>query len=151
MILLSLWQSGQRVDPRKAISEQFTKESWDPDTWIGVVVVAAAILILFVLLHFIMYYEKRSGDPQLARSPHKLFRDLLSFLQLGHSQKELLKRIAKDLQLQSPSTMLLSPGRFVEHSKRWLAQTQDGSNRYGNELDRIAEVVFASPPEHSGS
>ena len=57
-----LLQATSRPDPRVVLQRQFSKQAWDSETWMGIIVVAAGLTIFVVILHFVLYHEKRGGQ-----------------------------------------------------------------------------------------
>lgn len=138
-----LLQSGQTIDPRKAIFDQFNKQPGDPATWSGVILVIAAILILLLVLHFILYYERRTDETQSTRDPLKLFKEVLCELELSTAERDLLKRLARDLELASPTALLLSPTGFSNHVQKWLSMSKTKA-KHEQQFQQLSRKLFGS-------
>ncbi len=134
----------QRVDPRVLLHEQFDKDAWDPATWKGMIIAVSAILGLLVILHFVFYYEKRAKQPHLPNCPHKLFAEVLHHVGLTTAQRELLLKMARDLKLPAPTTMLLTPGALAQASDCWLKNRPRTAPQELQHLRTIAVVLFGA-------
>ena len=137
-----LLQATSRPDPRVVLREQFSKQAWDPESWMGFIVVAAGITIFVLILHFLLYYEKRGDKSRQVSSPQKLFREVLKRLELNVAQRALLGRMARDLRRRSPTQMLLSPKFFDQAVAQWLSKVSVGPDRRAQELRVIGEKLF---------
>ena len=72
----------QANGPFEVFQKEFNKEAWDAETWTGIVMVASAACILLVLLHFILYYERRAAEPRQLHNSQKLHVEVLRRLPL---------------------------------------------------------------------
>ena len=133
-----LAQVSRNVEPWSAVHDQFNKGAY----WKGIVLVMAAILAFLLLLHFILYYQKRVEHPKQERDEHKLFSEVLRSLPLRVMQRNLLTRMARDLKMSSPLDMLLSPRLFTVASRRWLSATTTNTAKRAAELKEIAAALF---------
>jgi len=141
-MIAALLQASDRVDPRVVLREHFSKSAWDPESWKGIIIVAAAITIFVLILHFVLYCEKRSAKPRQANSPTRLFRDVVKQLQLNAAQRSLLTAMARDLKLESATHMLLSPKLFEQARQKWTSMVQPDSAARADELKTIARELF---------
>ena len=141
-MIAALLQASNRVDPRVVLREHFSKSAWDPDSWKGIIIVAAALAIFVLILHFVLYYEKWTAKPRQANSPTRLFGDVLKQLQLNAGQRSLLTAMARDLKLESATHMLLSPKLFAEARQEWTSMVQPASAARADELKTIARELF---------
>ncbi len=147
-MIAALLQASGRVDPRVVLREQFSKSAWDPESWKGMIIVAAAIAIFVLILHFVMYYEKWAAKPRQVNNPTRLFSDVLKQLQLNAAQRSLLTTMARDLKLESATHMLLSPKLFEQAGQKWTSMVQPDSSARADELKTIARELF---PQSSAS
>ena len=141
-MIAALLQASDRVDPRTVLSEHFSKSAWDPETWKGIIIVAAAIAIFVLILHFVMYYEKWAAKPRQVNSPTRLFSDVLKQLELNAAQRSLLTTMARDLKLESATHMLLSPKLFDQARQKWASMVQPHAAARADELKTIARELF---------
>ena len=137
-----LLQATGRVDPREVLQRHFAKDAWDTQSWTGFIAVAAAIAIFVVILHFILYYQKRVEQTPQLRRPDKLFREVTRLLGLTSQHRAVLSRIAGDLKMRSPTSMLLSPASFSAASQQWLSLQDTSSGKHEDELHAIARLLF---------
>ncbi len=141
-MIAALLQASDRVDPRVVISEHFSKSAWDPESWKGIIIVAAALTIFVLILHFVLYFERRSAKPRQANNPTRLFSDVLKQLELNAAQRSLLTAMARDLKLESATHVLLSPKLFEQAGQKWTSMVQPGSAARADELKTIARELF---------
>ncbi len=141
-MIAALLQTVKRVDPRVTMSEYFSKSAWDPDSWKGVIIVAAALAIFVLILHFVMYYEKWAAKPRQVNSTTRLFSEVLKRLELSAAQRSLLTTMARDLKLDSATHMLLSPKLFEQATAKWTSMVQPDAAARADELQTIARELF---------
>ena len=141
-MIAALLQASDRVDPRVVLREHFSKSAWDPESWKGTIIVAAAIAIFVLILHFVLYYEKWTAKPHQVNNPTRLFSDVLKQLQLNAAQRSLLMIMARDLKLESATHMLLSPKLFEQARQKWTSMVQPDSGARADELQTIARELF---------
>ncbi len=147
-MIAALLQASDRVDPRVVLQEHFSKSAWDPDSWKGIIIVAAAIAIFVLILHFVMYFEKWSTKPRQVNNPTRLFSDVLKQLELNAAQRSLLAAMARDLKLESATHILLSPKLFEQARLKWSSMVQPDAAANADELKTIARELF---PQSSAS
>ena len=141
-MIAALLQASGRVDPRVVLREHFSKSAWDPESWKGIIVVAAAITVFVLILHFVLYCEKRTAKPRQVNNPTRLFSEVLKHLELNAAQRSLLTAMARDLKLDSATHMLLSPRLFDQARLKWTSMMQPISAAHGDELQAIARELF---------
>ncbi len=141
-MIAALLQASDRVDPRVVLREQFSKSAWDPESWKGMIIVAAAIAIFVLILHFVMYYEKWAANPRQVNNATRLFSEVLKQLELNTAQRSLLTAMARDLKLESATHMLLSPKLFDEARQEWASMVQPDAAARADELKTIARELF---------
>ena len=110
-----------------------------------VVVVVAGIVLVACCVAWIQRRRTRKHAP--IRDPKRLLGDLLEGLSLTASQRRLLERVAKDLRLENPAVLLLSPTLFDRHMDRWRALNRPShrdAGRRGEDqtVTRTREVLF---------
>ncbi len=141
-MIAALLQASDRVDPRVVLSEHFSKSAWDPESWKGLIIVAAAITIFVLILHFVMHYEKWTTKPRQTNNPTRLFGEVLKQLELNAAQRSLLPAMARDLKLESATHMLLSPKLFEQARLKWASMVQPDAAARADELQTIARELF---------
>ena len=141
-MIAALLQASDKVDPRTVLSEHFSKSAWDPESWKGIIIVAAAIAIFVLILHFVMYYEKWSAKPRQTNSPTRLFSEVLKQLDLNAAQRSLLTAMARDLKLESATHILLSPKLFDQARQKWASMVQPDAAARADEVKTIARELF---------
>ncbi len=105
--------------------------------------------------------QQNRSSGQVLDHPGKLFRVVIARLRLGVLQRDLLRRMARELQLVHPTVLLLSPEIFHEHSQQWLNgihfDPEQGSSddhraaRQRDSLDDLCHAIFGIrlPPTDS--
>ena len=141
---LFLMQVSPRPDPRVVLQEHFSKPAWDAASWTGIIAVAAAIAAFFVILHFIMYYQKRLRSPRQFRKPERLFGEMLSQLELTRAQRVLVARMVRDLRSPMPARILLSPKLFTQATIQWLASREKDRPIHEDQFREVVSKLFSS-------
>lgn len=139
-----LLQVSSRPDPRIVLQEHFSKPAWDAESWTGIIAVVAAIAAFFVILHFIMYYQKRLRSPRQFRKPERLFDEMLSQMELSRSQRGLVLRMVRDLRSPMPARILLSPKLFTQATALWLASREKDREIHEDQFRDVASKLFSS-------
>lgn len=116
MMNYSLMQS----NPWQAVHEEFQEGGTIGELFWPVVVLAVALagLVLFQRL------QQRFSGKKVVQNPRRLFRVVTSRLRLGVLQRDLLYRIARELKLEHPAILFLSPAMFAEYTREWLEGVQ---------------------------
>lgn len=109
----------------------------------GFIIVILAIGALFVALYIVASVIRRMRRRQ-TNSPRMLFQEVLRQLPLTIPQRELLRRIARDLALEHPAIILLSPQIFREHANRWMAASRNANNATRDRLLTLSGALFDS-------
>lgn len=141
---LFLSQLSSRPDPRVLLQEHFSKKAWDAESWTGIIIVVGAIAVFVVILHFIMYYQKRLRSPRQFRKPGRLFDEMLSQMELSRAQRALVSRMVRDLRSPTPARILLSPKLFTQATAQWLASRQQDRQTHENRFREVASKLFSS-------
>lgn len=132
-------QTVSRID---AISRHFQRQGTIREILLGGLV-AVAIVLLAVLLQAI---EKRRRPTDVDR-PAKLFRRLLSRLNLTVPQRDILRRMASDLGLENASVLLISRRLFETQARLWLKNTPLAVPDADGRLAELAGVLYPAKPQ----
>ncbi len=115
--------------------------------------VLLAMIFAVLLLYLLTLWSRWAGQRRPARNPRQLFADVLSRLGLPPQQRDLLAKVASELNLKDPTVILVSPTLFDRHLEQWRAkQRRSGQVRnYSRDRQLLAQarrVLFAasSPP-----
>ena len=81
---------------------------------------AALILLLFLVHRFQQRHSRQPID-----QPKRLFRSVLTRLELSVQQRDLLRRMARDLELEHPTALLLCPKTFRRQAALWSDPIDD--------------------------
>jgi hypothetical protein len=105
--------------------------------WAGVASIAEVALAIIVCLWAITTYFSADKE-RTTNSPQRLFTDLCSAHKLSRRERHLLKWLANAHRLDQPAMLFIEPSWY---SAEKLGPTR---NRYGDELDRLRQQIFAS-------
>jgi hypothetical protein len=110
--------------------------------WVNILLlVALALVILGVALEWMRRHRRA---PEL-RDPRELFAEALASLGLNAADKSVLERLAGEMQIDNPLTLLLDPAQFRDATERWLWRVnpqEEGVLR--RQLARIRHQAFAA-------
>lgn len=114
------------------------------------ILLAIAAIVGAVLLVNHMQHRRSAGH--LDNDPRKLFRTALRQLPLSVFQRDLLQRIERDLSLDQPAVIFLSPQLFADHARAWIdRQTMTDSDgtapppaQLRELLDGVSHALFAT-------
>ena len=115
-----------------------------PSALLYAAVAVAALAGLLVLLHRLQ--QRRATGPPVD-NPTRLFETVIRDLGLNVVQRDLLRRMAADLEMEHPTVLLLSPAIFVERARRW---TTSGGRLGGTlssrrvSLEEVGRALFGS-------
>lgn len=84
-----------------------------------VLLTVLGILSVIPLVYVLSRLQNRKPRPAVAHDPRLLYRDLLHALALQPSQREFMSRLAADLKLEHPTTLLLSRRIFTRAVRHW--------------------------------
>jgi hypothetical protein len=125
---------------QKVLSREFST-SWSLQ---GALIVLAFFVVVALLIWYFSRREAIAAEGVQRGDPRRLFRDLLRRLSLSASQRRWLNRVAEDLRLAHPATLLLSPALFQHYTQTWRAdQAADSSAEPPPDLaPRIHAILF---------
>lgn len=104
--------------------------------------VLAAIAALFLVMVLIAWLIQRRRQKRVY-NPKALFQDVLRQLPLTVPQRDLLRRLARDLRLEHPTVLLLSPQLFLESANAWMELARRANPATRAQLDDLARAIFA--------
>ena len=107
----------------------------------GFIVVLLSMAALFVLLYVLSRTLRRWRFRQ-TDNPRKLFHEVIRNLPLTIPQRELLRRMARDLGLDHPAVMLLSPQIFRTHANQWMAASRNANAATRDRLLTLSGSLF---------
>jgi hypothetical protein len=127
------------LEQLKAIHQQFS----EGDSGLSLLLLVAGIVALVLALHYgslLWQRHRRRG----VYHPGRLFAEVLAQLRLGVSQRDLLRRMARELELKHPVMLVLSPHLFQQHANRWMVTTRRAVPAVRAELNALSAAVFGS-------
>jgi len=136
MVLLQTTDNWERLN---ALQERFVRGG----SWVGALLalVGLAVAIGLLVLLYLLQQKRRRGDVD---NPGKLYRGLLAGLELSVPQRDFLWHLARDLQLEHPTVLLLGRGIYHTHTQRWLAIHNRPENV--RQIEELAVKLF--PGDH---
>lgn len=125
------------------ISETFSSEELISPHWL--LIAAGAVLLLLSTLSIARWWKHRNEHAR----PLRVFSTVARMAGLGYADRWLLFRAARHQSLESPLTLLLSPGTFDHHVKAYL-DTRPGWRRQAvrSRAQSIRECLFGDLPAH---
>lgn len=103
-------------------------------------------LAAFIGLLYALYVLQRRRRRREIDDSGKLFRALLAELQLTVPQRDVLRRVARDLAVPEPTVLLLAPQLYWAYGEKWLRQDAAGNEHHRVELERAAQWLFPTRP-----
>jgi hypothetical protein len=113
----------------------------DGGAWANMVL-ALLGLAAFVGLLFVMFEVQRRIRRKEIDHPRKLFRTLMTQLGLTVRQRDLLRRMARELRLEHPTILMLGPGIYRSYAEQWTSQHARQPATVHAELDQLARALF---------
>jgi hypothetical protein len=129
---MMLAQATDMTEGLARLKEGFNREG-DPTM---LVIIVLILLVPLVLLAVIRSFQKRTQRPE-TDDPGQLFGELLRDAGFLPRERRLLERIAAELHLAQPVTLLLSPVLFREQAQAWQAQVVPAAAPAEEELASI--------------
>lgn len=140
-----------RAERLRAIREGFTSKSEaGSGVYTGLLIVVALGVVAIVVLALLHRFAEGTGKSS-GGTPNSLFREVLRELPLGFQDKALLRRMAGDMQLANPTTVLLTPGLFEQCLQEYAAAHPKVSERDLHRYEAISQQLFQFEPTPSGS
>lgn len=148
--VLTTWAApllAQVTDPRAArlrgLQERFQEPN--PGALRNMLVSVLAIAAIFVLAKLLASLQKRHTDG--ARSqPYRLFRRMQAQLGLGYLERWRLWRVARSLEIEHPTALLISAGYFDHAVGQYLVKASPGEHK---QLSTIRQRLFGKPEPDS--
>ena len=132
----------------QAVHEEFQRGGafWEVFWVLFAITAGLAALVLYQRI------QQNRSSGHVSDHPGKLFRVVITRLRLGVLQRDLLRRMARELQLVHPTVLLLSPEIFHEQAQQWLDGMQFNSEqgsfddhraaRQRDSLDDLCHAIF---------
>ncbi len=117
----------------EALQRGFNRSGAVAEALLLLCVVAAMLSV--VLFVYTRYKRRHALD---FNDPRKLYRTILQKLDLSVPQRDLLRRMASDLELAHPTSLLLGRSVFESYAGRWL---ETGRHTHHADADRVGELA----------
>ena len=119
------------------IRDRFATGGSTADVMQVLVLLAVGLLLLYLVTVVLQHYRRRQIN-----NPRKLFGEVLCQLPLSVAQRDLLRRIARELGLDHPAVLVLSPQVFRSYSNRWMSASRSANQVTRQRLDELAQALF---------
>jgi hypothetical protein len=133
---------GPTLERFSQISENFTSRELISPHWLLIAV--GAMLLLLSALSIARWWKHRN---EYAR-PLRVFMAAANMAGLGYADRWLLLLIARRRSLESPLTLILSPGTFDHHNKAYLDGRRWRREAVRRRSQSIRESLFGDLPTH---
>jgi len=110
----------------------------------GKFVFVVGLLLLMVLLLALISTLLRRWQKRKVYNPKRLFLDVLRTTPLTVPQRDLVRRIARDLRLPHPAILLLSPRIFTENANAWMSASRNANTHTRDKLSALATSIFGT-------
>ena len=133
------------LDRFSQISENFNSGELISPHWLMIAV--GAMLLLLSALSIARWWKHRNEHAR----PLRVFLTASSMAGLGYADRWLLLLIARRQSLESPLTLMLSPGTFDHHAKAYLSRRRWRREAVRRRSQSIRESLFGDLPPHNAS
>jgi hypothetical protein len=106
-------------------------------------IVLGLLLAGMIALIAVNRWQKSREDEVAEDSPKKLYRDLLRELGVGVVRRDIMLRMARELRVDHPATLLMGPRVFRNHARKWLRNRDNASDDNAErELNGLCQDLF---------
>ena len=119
------------------IRDRFATGGSTTDVMQVLVLLAVGLLVLYLAAVLWQHHRRRQIN-----NPRRLFGEVLRQLPLSVAQRDLLRRIARELGLDHPAALVLSPQVFRSHANRWMSASHSANQVTRERLDGLAQALF---------
>ena len=119
------------------IRDRFATGGSTTDVMQVLVLLAVGLLLLYLAAILWQHHRRRHIN-----NPRRLFGEVLRQLPLSVAQRDLLRRIARELGLDHPAVLVLSPQVFHSYSNRWMSASCSANQVTRERLDELAQALF---------
>lgn len=105
------------------------------------VLALTGLLVAFAILYGLMRW-KMQRSKGVIYSPRKMFDKSLRAVSIRVDQRDMLRRIARDLRLDHPTVLLLSPQLLTLYGNQWMSATKSVSETQRQQLDDLSATLF---------
>lgn len=136
---------GPTLDRFSQISENFTSRELISPHWLLIAV--GSMLLLLSVLSIARWWKHRHEHAR----PLRVFMTASGMAGLGYADRWLLFLIARRQSLESPLTLMLSPGTFDHHAKAYLDSRRWRREAVHRRAQSIRESLFGDLPPHGAT
>ncbi len=136
-----------RDERMRSIREAVRRHENTPGSLQTELLIILATLVVIALGLMILAGLQRTKRQRSPRNPGRLFREVLRPLELSFSERLLLRRVARNLKLNQPTMLLLSPQYFSQSADNLLKHSPWASARTSlrARLEAISRKLFGQP------
>ena len=126
--------------PWNGVQQHFTRGG----SLAGPLYAILAMAALAVLLWFVHQVQQQTWTDRTIDDSKKLFRSIVRRLKLTVPQRDLLYRMTRDLPIEHPTLLLISPRAFADYTDRWTAKMRraEANSDVHAEIDSICRTLF---------
>lgn len=136
-----------------AISDTMPQMKLFPDSvstvgWYVLYIFGLSFLIFAAITWYRYYKQERLANlPNVIGNADSLFEEASNILKLTFSERKLIKKIAKEMKLAQPTSILLSPTLLVISAEFWEKHhNRFLTKQWGlDKLDSIANQIYGRP------
>jgi len=107
----------------------------------GFFTVLLLIIIAFLTLLLLAMVARRLRHRRVY-NPKSLFLEVLREVPLTIPQRDLVRRMARELRLEHPTVLLLSPQVYNEYANAWMSTSRNANIATRERIDVIARVLY---------
>ena len=119
------------------IRDRFAAGGSTADVMQVLVLLAVGLLVLYLVTALWQHHRRRQIN-----NPRKLFGEVLRQLPLSVPQRDLLRRISRELGLDHPAVLVLSPQIFHSYSNHWMSASRSANPVTRERLDELVQALF---------
>ena len=138
MWLISQVQQAPPQERLRGIQDRFNQGGSAAEMLLVIGVIFGAFVLMYIAVRL---GNRRARHKQT--NPQDLFGEMIAGLSLTASQRDLLERIARELHLPNPTSMLISPRTFQRYADQWMRQAHSIGPVMQRRIDEVSRLVFS--------
>lgn len=125
------------IDRLHGIRDRFATGGSIADFILAVTLILVGLALLYGVMRWGM--RRRSGA---IYSPKKMFDKALRTVNLRVEERDLVRKIARELRLQHPTVLLLSPQLLNLYGNQWMSATKNATESQREQIDKLSNHLF---------
>ncbi len=126
------------IDRLHGIRDRFATGGSIADFILAITLILVALAALYGIMRWGM--RRRQGA---FYNPRKMFEKTIRALSLRVDQRDLVRKIAKDLRLKHPTVLLLSPQLLNLYGNQWMSATNNATESQREQIDTLSAHIFS--------